>query len=75
LFQTCPRADGGRVIAVLEQPSSRRMAQSALGRRNIALQQSSELNASGTQPPYTPRCANASAEGSFRCVTSLFRQK
>jgi hypothetical protein len=37
LFQTALRQLRIRLKAVLEQPSSRRMAEQALGRRNIAL--------------------------------------
>ena len=44
LLQTVPSMLDFPAKAVLEQPSSRWVAQSALGRRNIALLQSSELN-------------------------------
>jgi hypothetical protein len=43
LIQTGPVRTSAWPKAVLEQPSSRRMALSTLGRRNIALLQSSEL--------------------------------
>src|SRR5205823_9008135 len=46
LLQTAQRPIGVWPIAVLEQPSSRRVPRLSLGRRNIVLLQSSELNAS-----------------------------
>src|SRR5262245_3129811 len=44
LIQSAEHRDPGMLIAVLEQPSPRRIAQKALGRRNIVLLQSNELN-------------------------------
>jgi hypothetical protein len=44
LFQHDRCESGRRAIALLEQPSSRRMRWQVLGRRNIVLSQSDELN-------------------------------
>lgn len=44
LFQTANMFMNAVAIVVLEQPSPRRMKRQALGRRNIALLQGSELN-------------------------------
>src|SRR5262245_32714672 len=44
LIQSAEHRDPGMLIAVLEQPSPSRIAQKALGRRNIVLLQSNELN-------------------------------
>jgi hypothetical protein len=45
LFQTALLTGSPGRVAVLEQPSSRRVAEQALGRRNIALVETTELNA------------------------------
>jgi hypothetical protein len=44
LFQTGPLLAEDGPEAVLEQPSPRRVEEQALGRRNIALLETSELN-------------------------------
>jgi len=44
LFQTASMLAMHTVTAVLEQPSSGRIARQMLGRRNIVLSQSDELN-------------------------------
>src|SRR5437868_5518289 len=51
-------------VAVLEQPSSRRLTDRALGRRNIVLPQSGELNpAAGTRNTLPSGCAGRKLGG------------
>jgi hypothetical protein len=61
LFQTVVVMGITRPKAVLEQPSSRRMALSTLGRRNIALLQSSELTGQRERDEPTARGNGAQA--------------
>jgi len=54
LFQIAVQLHGDRPKAVLEQPSSRRVRWDLLGRRNIALSQSDELNQVRRDTPARP---------------------